>query len=237
MSFGRTLGRLLGASPLARAEDSETAALVRQGEEAYGGGRREDARRLFRQALERRRHDPGALRGLRRLAVDAGAWPEALSLAERTMAAVPANERSREAEWLAGIHYELGRAEMQRGQPAAATAHFRGALKADRAFLPAALALGEAHEAAGDHREAVKAWEQATERLPALPLLTFYFTITTEQGASRLIFWVVLPMIRPQMFECPTKPITSRSNPPSLAKLTMVSASCPGLTTVSSSMP
>lgn len=187
-SLGRALGRLLGASPLARAEDSEGAALVRQGDEAYSAGRREEARRLFREALERRRHDPGALRGLRRLAVDAGSWPEALSLAERVMAAVPANEKSREAEWLAGIHYELGRAEMERRQPAAAIAHFRSALKADRAFLPAALALGEAHEAAGDLREAIKSWEQAAERLPALPLLARLERAYRQEGRpSRMI--------------------------------------------------
>jgi lipopolysaccharide biosynthesis regulator YciM len=168
---GRVLGRVLGAWAPVRGEDPEVAAMVRRGDEACDGGRRDEARRLYRQALDRRRNDPGALRGLRRLAVDAGSWSEALGFQERLLSVVPALDRPREVEWLAGMHYELGRADLERGQPATAAAHFRSALKADRAFLPAALAQGEAYEAAGDHREAIKVWEQAAERLGALPLL------------------------------------------------------------------
>jgi len=37
--------------------------------------------------------------------------------------------------------------------------------------VPAAVALGDAHEALGEHREAVRAWERAAEGTPALPLL------------------------------------------------------------------
>ena len=187
-SFGRMLGRLLGAVPLAPAEDPETAALVRQADEAYAAGRPEDARRFYRQALERRRSDPAALRGLRRLAVDAKAWADALGLQERILSAMPAAERAREAEWLAGIHYELGRAALEQRRPATAAAHFRSALRADRAFLPAAAGLGDAHEAAGEHREAIKVWEQAAERLPALPLLTRLERAYRQEGRpSRMI--------------------------------------------------
>jgi lipopolysaccharide biosynthesis regulator YciM len=185
---GRVLGRVLGAWAPARADDPEVTALVRHGDEAYEGGRREEARRCYRQALDRRRHEPGALRGLRRLAVDAGAWSEALGFQERLLAVVPAAERAREVEWLAGMHYELGRADLERGQPATAIGHFRSALKTDRAFLPAALALGDAHEAAGDRREALKAWEQAAERLPALPLLMRLERAYRQEGRpSRMI--------------------------------------------------
>jgi Flp pilus assembly protein TadD len=60
VSIGRAFSRLLGAAPPVRTEDAEVTALVRQGDEAYAAGRREEARRLFRQALERRRQDPGA---------------------------------------------------------------------------------------------------------------------------------------------------------------------------------
>jgi lipopolysaccharide biosynthesis regulator YciM len=184
----RVLGRVLGAWVPARAEDPEVAALVRRGDEAYEGGRRDEARRVYRQALDRRRNEPGALRGLRRLAVDAGSWPEALGFQERLLAVVPAVERAREVEWLAGMHYELGRADLERRQPATAVGHFRSALKADRTFLPAALALGEAHEAAGDHREAIKVWEQAAERLPALPLLMRLERAYRQEGRpSRMI--------------------------------------------------
>jgi lipopolysaccharide biosynthesis regulator YciM len=187
-SVARALLRILGAAPLTPSDDPEVAELVRQGDEAYRAGRRDDARRLYRQALTRRKNDLDALRGLRNLAVDGAAWPEALGLEERIVALVPAAERPREAERLAAIHYELGRAEVQRGQPAASLPHFKSALKADRNFLPAALALGEAYEAAGDHREAVKTWERAAELQPALPILVRLERAYREEGRpSRMI--------------------------------------------------
>src|SRR2546430_12768453 len=46
--------------------------------------------------------------------------------------ALPISERSLETEWLAVIHYELGRAELARGHPAAAVAHLRNAVRTDR---------------------------------------------------------------------------------------------------------
>lgn len=187
-SLGRALFRILGAAPLTPADDPEVAELVRQGAEAYRAGRRDEARRLYRQALARRKNDLDALRGLRDLAVDAADWPEALGLEERLGALAPALERAREAEWLAAIHYELGRADVERRQPAASIPHFKSALKADRNFLPAALALGEAYEAAGDHREAVKTWERAAEVHPALPILGRLERVYREEGRpSRMI--------------------------------------------------
>lgn len=188
MSLGRALLRIVGAAPLMPADDPEVAALVREGDEAYRAGRREDARRLYRQALTRRKSDLGALRGLRNVAADGGAWAEALGLEERVVASLSAGERAREAEWLAAIHYELGRSEIQRKQPAAAIPHFKNALKADRNFLPAALALGEAQAATGDPREAVKTWERAAELQPALPVLTRLERAYREEGRpSRMI--------------------------------------------------
>jgi tetratricopeptide (TPR) repeat protein len=70
------------------------------------------------------------------------------------------------------VHYELGRAARDAGQPAQALPHLRNSLRADRRFLPAALALGEAHEAAGDHAEAIRVWERAADVAPTLPILT-----------------------------------------------------------------
>jgi lipopolysaccharide biosynthesis regulator YciM len=171
-SVGRLLARVIGVVPLLPEEDAETRALAGRADEALRGGRRDEARRLYREVLERRRNDLTALRGLRTLAADAGSWPEALGLEERIVAQAPASERAREAEWLAALHYEAGRADVGRGQPEAAIAHFKGALKADRTFVPAALALGDAYETSGDRREAVRTWERAAESQPTLPLLT-----------------------------------------------------------------
>lgn len=185
---GRFLARVAGAVPLAGGDDPEAAALVRRGDEAYRGGRREEARRCYLDALGHRRHDVDALRGLRTLAIDAGAWPEALGFAERALAATPAAARARDAAWLATVHYERGREEARRGQAQAATSHFRSALRVDRGFLPAALALGDAWEAAGDQREAVRAWERALEQTPALPLLARLERAYRREGRpSRMI--------------------------------------------------
>jgi len=168
-TVSRVLARIVGAAPLTRAHDPEAAALVRKGDEAYRAGQPEQARRHYLEALGRRKTDADALRGLRTLAVDAGAWQEALGYAERALAAGGA--RAQDASWVATIHYEMGMAEMRRGQPHAAVPHLRNALRAERGFLPAVVALGDAYEATGDAREAVRTWERAVEQAPALPVL------------------------------------------------------------------
>lgn len=88
---------------------------------------------------------------------------------------------------LAALHYEIGRAEAERG-PAVAIGHYRSALKADRGFLPATLGLGDALEATGDRREAVRVWERALELEPALPLLARLERAYRQEGRpSRMI--------------------------------------------------
>src|SRR5207247_2600392 len=77
-------------------------------------------------------------------------------------------ERSAETTWLATIHYELGRADVRGGRPASAIGHFKNALKAEPGFVPAALALGDALEAGGDAKEAIKTWERTAEQNPTL---------------------------------------------------------------------
>ena len=72
---------------------------------------------------------------------------------------------------LATMHYELGRLETERGRRPAAVAHFKSALRVNRAFVPAAVALGDAQEASGDLREATRTWERAAELQPTLALL------------------------------------------------------------------
>jgi len=95
----------------------------------------------------------------------AGRADEARSLFEGALRAHPADGQA------ALIHYELGRLETERGRSAAALAHFKSAWHADRGFVPAAVALGDAQEDAGDLRGAVRTWERAAEAEPALALL------------------------------------------------------------------
>src|SRR5207247_2458502 len=148
-----------GDRRLLREVVSEATALLARAAEVSRAGRSQEAGTLYRQILQTRKSHLGALRGLRDLAAAAGRWAEALDLEQRIVGAVAPGERSPETEWLAVIHYELGRAELARGHPAAAVAHLRNAVRTDRSLLPAAPALGDAYEATGDRREAVRVWE------------------------------------------------------------------------------
>jgi lipopolysaccharide biosynthesis regulator YciM len=138
-----------------------------------------------------RRPVPGEMDTLRRArdeAVQGRRWLAALETQERLLGLVPSRDRAAESEWLAIIHYERGREELTRGNPGGATAAFRTALRTDRHFLPATLALGDALQAAGDHREAVRGWERAVETDPALPILGRLERVYRDEGRpSRMI--------------------------------------------------
>src|SRR5262249_34855109 len=187
-TIGRVVGRIVGALPLATPDDPEASVLVSAADDAPRPGRRDEARRLYREAVERRKNDVRALRGLRDLSVEMEAWSEALAMQERLIGIVSGSERSVEASWLATIHYELGRADVKSGRSVASVNHFKSALRADPGFVPAALALGDALEEAGDHREAIKTWERTAEQQPTLPVLARLERVYRQEGRpSRMI--------------------------------------------------
>ncbi|HEV8143278.1 MAG TPA: tetratricopeptide repeat protein [Methylomirabilota bacterium] len=110
--------------------------------------------------------------------------PETAALLRLARDAHAAGQRDQEAALL----HEAGRTELAHGRPAASLGYFRAALRVDRHYLPALVALGEAYEAAGDRREAVRAWERAAETHPALPLLARLEHAYREDGRpSRMI--------------------------------------------------
>ena len=190
LSIGLTLRSLfnLGAPPSRAADDAATLELLQRAADARRLGRGDEAGALYRQILQTRRGHLGALRGLRDLAVEGGRWREALDAQQRVLGAVGSTERSPETEWLAIIYYELGRADVARANAGGALAHFKNAARTDRLFLPAALALGDAHELTGDHREAVRVWERAAEVNSALPLLARLERAYRQEGRpSRII--------------------------------------------------
>jgi lipopolysaccharide biosynthesis regulator YciM len=190
LSIGLTLRNLfsLGAPPSHAADDAATIELLQRAGDARRLGRSDEAGALYRQIVHTRRGHLGALRGLRDLAVEGGRWREALEAQQRVLGAVGSTERSPETEWLAVIYYELGRADVARANAGGALAHFKNAARADRLFLPAALALGDAYELTGDHREAVRVWERAAEVIPALPLLARLERAYRQEGRpSRII--------------------------------------------------
>jgi lipopolysaccharide biosynthesis regulator YciM len=138
-----------------------------------------------------RRAAPGemdSLRQARDAAVQAARWSAALDAQEHLLSLVPSPDRAGEAEWLAVIHYERGREELAGGNPGGAAAQFRSALRSDRHFLPATVALGDALQAGGDHREAIRTWERAVESDPALPVLGRLERAYRDEGRpSRMI--------------------------------------------------
>jgi lipopolysaccharide biosynthesis regulator YciM len=173
VALGRQCARLLGGGDRAATgeHDPQAAESLRRAREAHLGHRPDEARTLYRHVLQRWPHHADALRGLRDLAIDAGEWDEAVATQQRLLAVARPGDRAAESRWLAVGYYELGRLELARGDAPAAVGHFKAAVRADHDFLPATLALGDACEAAGDHREALRTWERAAETRPALPLL------------------------------------------------------------------
>lgn len=169
----RAIGRWFnaGAPPRPEEDDPESRELMRRAAEAQRANRAAEAATLYRQVLQRQKSHLTALRALRDIAVESRQWREALDLQQRVIGLAGPTERARESEWLAAIHYEQGRAELGANRSDTAIGEFKLALRADRRFVPASLALGDAHEAAGDVREAVRVWERAVELDPSLPIL------------------------------------------------------------------
>lgn len=160
------------ARPVEAARGEERAdALLARAEQYRQTGRIEDALATYRQVVQRDREHFYALRAIRDLTASAGRWAEALEVQERLSALAGAEERSAELAWLAGIHYEIGKACLAEGKLADARRHFTEAVRSDRTFLPAHLALGDAWEQAGDRREAIRVWKRAAEITPAPVLL------------------------------------------------------------------
>jgi tetratricopeptide (TPR) repeat protein len=116
--------------------------------------------------------------------VDSAGDPATADLVRRARDAHAAGRRDEEAALL----HEAGRTELAHGRPTTALGYFRAALRVDRDFLPALVALGDAYEAVGDRREAVRAWERAAETHPALPLLGRLERAYRDEGRpSRMI--------------------------------------------------
>jgi len=135
-------------------------------------GRADDTVQTYQRVLARDRDHPAALRGIRDVAADRGRWAEALPPQERLVRIASREDRPAEEAWLAGIHYELGKALLAEGKAQPAMSRFKDALRARPDFLPATLLLGDAHLKAGDPREALRVWERAVEIEPVPPLLS-----------------------------------------------------------------
>lgn len=156
--------------------------MLAQAEAARAAGRNADALALYREVLSTRSGHEAALRGVRDLSLDAHRHEDAIAAQQQLLARAAAGDRARESEWLAALHYERGRQDLEHGHAAAAISHLRSALRADRRFLPALLVLGDALVQAGDRREAVRIWERAVESQSGLPLLERLERAYREEG-------------------------------------------------------
>jgi tetratricopeptide (TPR) repeat protein len=110
--------------------------------------------------------------------------PATAEIVRRARAAHSAGERDVEVILL----HEAGRLEITHGRPSTALSFFRAALRIDRDFVPSLVALGDAYEATGDRREAVRTWERSVETHPVLPLLARLERVYRDEGRpSRMI--------------------------------------------------
>jgi tetratricopeptide (TPR) repeat protein len=127
--------------------------------------------------------EPASARAGRDALIERRRWAEALAAQTQLLPTVSREEKAAEEAILAGLHYEIGRERLERGDLAGATSQLKEALRAQPDFVPAALLLGEAHLKAGEPRDALRVWERAAEApQPALPVLARIEQRHREEG-------------------------------------------------------
>ena len=174
LTLGRQLAERLRGRPAVQAGDDDPQArdAMRRAGEARRGGRLDEARTLYRYVLQRWPHHADALRTLRDLAIDERNWDEAIALQERLLEiAPPADRADRVLVAGGGLLRARPPGAGARAPPARPPDTSRPPSAPIASFVPAAVALGDAYEAAGVHRDAIRTWERAAETEPALPLL------------------------------------------------------------------
>ena len=131
----------------------------------------------------RRGPEPASARAGRDALIERRRWADALAAQTQLLPAVAREEKAVEEAILAGLHYEIGRERLERGDLAGATSQLKEALRVQPDFVPAALLLGEAHLKAGEPRDALRVWERAAEApQPALPVLARIEQRHREEG-------------------------------------------------------
>ncbi|MDH5640736.1 MAG: tetratricopeptide repeat protein, partial [Nitrospira sp.] len=155
-----------------RVDDRNIEILLELGTDLECAKRYEEALQSFQKILKIEPDNLTALIRKRDLNIRLERWSEALEIQHRLLKAnLPAQEKRAEAELLIGCMYEVGRQLLERGHPDKARRYFRGAIKKDRAFLPAYIGLGEILIHEGKTKDAVEILKKVYARTRSVIIL------------------------------------------------------------------
>ena len=166
-------------------EDPQVARALAAAAAYRAAGRGADSIALYHDVLGRDADHPGALRHLRDALGELGRFREAVAPQERLVRLAPPDERAVEQAMLAAIHYEVGADRLRHDDAPGAIAALRESLRVRADFLPASVALGDAHVRAGEPGQALRVWERALDGAPALPLLSRLEQAYRAEGRPR----------------------------------------------------
>jgi tetratricopeptide (TPR) repeat protein len=132
------------------------------GRDLEAAERPEEAIQLYLEVLKSDDTNPAVMVRLRDIYVKQERWDDAHAWQERVFKAAPAGaEQASARAMLCGIKYEIGQRWLAKGDREEARRAFRGAIKIDKAFLPAYIGWGEVILQEGRVRDAVSLYEKA----------------------------------------------------------------------------
>ncbi len=166
-----------------RVDDRNIEVLLELGKDLEGAKRYEEALQALQQILKIEPDNLTALIRKRDLNIRLERWNEALEIQHRLLKAnLPAPEKQAEAALLLGCMYEVGRQLLERGHPDKARRYFRGAIKKDRAFLPAYIGIGEILIHEGKTKDAVEILKKVYTRTRSVIILHRLEELFLDQG-------------------------------------------------------
>jgi tetratricopeptide (TPR) repeat protein len=166
-----------------RVDDRNIEVLLELGKDLEGAKRYEDALQAFQKILKIEPDNLTALIRKRDLYIRLEKWSDALEIQHRLLKAnLPTPEKQTEAALLVGCMYEVGRQLLERGHPDKARRYFRGAIKKDRAFLPAYIGIGEILIHEGKTKDAVEILKKVYARTRSVIILHRLEELFLDQG-------------------------------------------------------
>ncbi len=166
-----------------RVDDRNIEVLLELGKDLEGAKRYEEALQALQKILQIEPDNLTALIRKRDLNIRLERWGDALEIQHRLLKAnLPAAEKQAESALLTGCMYEVGRQLLERGHPDKARRYFRGAIKKDRAFLPAYIGIGEILIHEGKTKGAVEILKKVYTRTRSMIILHRLEELYLDQG-------------------------------------------------------